>query len=202
MNLPTRKIAIFKTVALLCVISLLLLCLANTTLAAQDQDTQSTRLLHAGLDLFPSFLAADQHITDKLDKNGNLVLYIVHHNDKRTAQKVAARLREIKKIKGTPLKVVIVRDDYDDFQLQQPAGIFIAQPNLPHLAAVVNYGKQKSIITFSPFVGDVTLGVAGSIAVTARILPQVNMATLADSNLDLKPFFLRIASRYPEAKTN
>lgn len=186
----------------LCISSMLLFCLVTASLAAQDQDTHSCRRLHAGLDLFPSFLAADQQITDKQDRDGNLVIYIVHHNDRRTAQRVAARLRDIKTIKGSPLKVVIVRDDYEEFQEQQPAGIFIAQPHLPHLSAVVNYGKQKSIITFSPFVGDVTLGVTGSIAVTARILPQVNMTTLAESKLVLKPFFLRIASRYPEIEIN
>jgi hypothetical protein len=97
---------------------------------------------------------------------------------------------------------VIVRDDYDDFHSQQPAGIFIAQPHLPHLAAMVDYGKEQSIITFSPFVGDVSQGVTGSIAVTARILPQVNLTTLADSKLYLKPFFLRIATPYPETEIN
>jgi hypothetical protein len=186
----------------LCTCSMLLFCLLVAPLAAQDRDSQSTRRLHAGLDLFPSFLAADQQLASKKDRDGNLLIYIVHHNDRRTAQKIASRLRDLQKIKGIPLKVVIVRDDYAEFHKQQPAGIFIAQANLPHLAAVINFGKQKSIITFSPFVGDVDLGVAGSIAITARILPQVNMTTLADSRLDLKPFFLRIASRYPEVEIN
>lgn len=202
MHLIKGKIAIGKTSSWLCIGSMLLVCLATASLAGQDQDTHSARLLHAGLDLFPSFLAADQQIADKLDKDGNLIIYIVHHNDSRTAQTVATRLLDIKKIKGAPIKVVIVRDDDDDFYSLQPSGIFIAQPHLPHLAAVVYYGKQKSIITFSPFAGDVTLGVAGSIAVTARILPQVNTTTLADSKLNLKPFFLRIASRYPEVELN
>ncbi len=200
MILHKRNIASLKTSCGLCLVGMLLLCLVTASLAAQNLDSHSTRRLYAGLDLFPSFLAADQQITAKKDADGNLVIYIVHHNDRRTAQKVAARLRDIKKIKGTPLKVVIVRDDYDEFHSQQPAGIFIAQPHLPHLAAVVNYGKAKSIITFSPFVGDVTLGVTGSIAVTARILPQVNLTTLTDSKLDLKPFFLRIATHYPETE--
>ena len=181
---------------------ILLLSLVKASLAAPDQNSHVARRLRAGLDLFPSFLAADLRIKDKLDKNGDLILYIVHHNDKRTAQKIASKLRDIKTIKGAPLKVIIVRDDYDDFQNYQPAAIFIAQPHLPHLAAVVNYGKQNSIITFSPFDGDVNLGVTGSISITARILPQVNTMTLADSKLHLKPFFLRIASRYPEVEIN
>lgn len=197
-----KKIVILKTASWFSICVMLLVCLVDSCLAAQDQDTYSARRLRAGLDLFPSFLAADQHIADKKDKDGNLVIYIVHHNDRRSALKVAAQLKDIKNIKGIPLKIIIVRDDYEDFHREEPAGIFIAQPHLPHLAAVVNYGKQNSIITFSPFVGDVTLGVAGSIAVTARILPQVNMTTLADSNLSLKAFFLRIASHYPEVETN
>lgn len=65
-----------------------------------------------------------------------------------------------------------------------------------------NYGKQSNIITFPPFVGDVTLGVAGPIAIIARILPQLNMTTIAASKSALKPFFLRIAFRYPEVEIN
>ncbi|MEN8256394.1 MAG: hypothetical protein ABFS09_00875 [Thermodesulfobacteriota bacterium] len=197
-----RKIDAFKTSSCLFLCGILLLCLVKASLAAQDQDSHIARRLRAGLDLFPSFLAADLHIKDKLDKKGYLILYVVHHNDKRTAQKIASKLLDIKAIKGAPLKVIIVRDDYDDLQSYEPAAIFIAQPQLPHLPAIVNYGKQKSIITFSPFVGDVNLGVTGSISVTARILPQVNMTTLGDSKLNLKPFFLRIASRYPEVEIN
>ena len=86
---PANKITFTKIPGWLCVCALLVLCLAKGSLAAQEQDTHSSRLLHAGLDLFPSFLAADRNITEKKDSDGNLVLYIVHHNDRRTAQKVA-----------------------------------------------------------------------------------------------------------------
>lgn len=200
-----KKTAFFKTSFWfsICICSILLVCLAKASLATQNQNTHSTRLLHAGIDLFPSFLAADRHISEKRDKDGFLVIYVVHHNDQRIAQKIATHLGDIKKIKGIPLKVVVVRDAYDEFHTQQqPAGIFIAQPHLPQIAAVVNYGKQESIITFSPYPTDITLGVAGSIAITARILPQVNTKTLTDSKLELKPFFLRIAWRYPESELN
>lgn len=201
-----KKTAFLKTSFWLsiCICSILQVCLAKASWAGSHQDTQSTRLLHAGIDLFPSFLAADRHISEKRDKDGFLVIYIVHHNDQRIAQKIATHLRDIKKIKNIPLKILIVRDAYDEFHklAEHPAGIFIAQPHLPHIAAVVNYGKQESVITFSPFPTDISLGVAGSIAITARILPQVNTKTLADSKLELKPFFLRIAWRYPESELN
>ncbi len=196
-----KKTAFIKTSSCLFICGILMVCLVNIALAGQDQDTRSARRLRAGLDLFPSFLAADTRITEKQDRDGNLVIYIMHHNDRRTAQKVAAQLRDIKNIKDLPLKIVILRDDYDDLHKGHPAAIFISQPHLPHLAAIVNYGKQKSIITFSPFVDDVTSGVTGSIAVNARILPQVNITTLADSKLNLRPFFLRIASHYPVVET-
>lgn len=196
-----RKTALFKTSSRLSICGMLLLCLVQAPLAAQDQNAHAERLLSAGLDIFPSFLAADQQLTDKLDKDGYLLLYIVHHNNQRRAQIIAARLKDIKKIRGLPLRVVIMRDYDALFSQEQPAAIFIAQPRLPHLAGLVLYGKEKSIITFSPFAGDITLGVCGSITVTARILPQVNMTTLAESRLRLKPFFLRIASPYPEVET-
>lgn len=199
MTFMRGKRALKRTMGRLCCSAVLVLgCLVTTAPAGQDQDNHASRLLHAGLDLFPSFLAADQQISAKQDKDGKLLIYIVHHNDRRTAQHVASQLLDIETIKNLPLRVVVIRDDDDAFHQEQPAGIFIAQPHLPHLASVVTYGISKSILTFSPFAGDVSKGVAGSIAVTARILPQVNTTTLADSRLVLKPFFLRIASHYPE----
>jgi MarR-like DNA-binding transcriptional regulator SgrR of sgrS sRNA len=150
----------------------------------------------AGLELFPSFLAADQQIKTKQDENGTLQLIIIYNNDKRTAEKMASRLQQIGKIKSIPIHTVVTQSKAFEHSTVQPAGIFISQKNVHNLNTIVQYGKQHSIITFSPFSKDLQQGVTGSISITARIRPEINMSTLKSSHLTMKPFFLRISTPY------
>ncbi len=159
-------------------------------------DGPEARRLMAGLELFPSFLAADQKIKTKKDVGGTLQLVILYQNDKRTAEKMAARLNQIGKIKSLPIHITISQTHSFHPTKIKPAGIFISQNNIGNLNAIVQYGKEHSIITFSPFTTDLKKGVTGSISITARIRPQVNMETLKSSHLAIKPFFLRISKQY------
>lgn len=159
-------------------------------------DGPEARRLMAGLELFPSFLAADKQIQTKQNNKGNLKLVILYNNDKRTAEKMAARLKQIGKIKSIPISTQVAQSNTFDPREMKPAGIFISQENIGNLNAIVQYGKRNSIITFSPFTKDLQRGVTGSISITARIRPQVNMNTLKSSHLAIKPFFLRISKQY------
>lgn len=164
---------------------------------ATAMDGPEVRLLMAGLELFPSFLAADQQIQSKRNDDGALQLVIIYNNDKRTADKMASRLKQIGKIKSIPINTTVTQSGSFKELSGKPAGIFISQDNIGNLNSIVQYGKQHSIITFSPFSADLEQGVTGSISVTSRIRPQVNMLTLKSSHLAIKPFFLRISKQYP-----
>ncbi len=154
------------------------------------------RRLMAGLELFPSFLAADKQIQTKQNKEGSLQLVILYNNDRRTAEKMASRLEQIGRIKSIPIVTTVIKSSTFNPSEGQLAGIFISQENIINLKFIVQYGKQNSIITFSPFTKDLQRGVTGSISITARIRPQVNMNTLKSSHLAIKPFFLRISKQY------
>ena len=175
---------------LLICLSLLLPCQATAI------DGLESRRLIAGLELFPSFLAADQKIKTKQDKNGTLQLIIIYNNDKKTAEKMALRLQQIGKIKSIPIHTIVTQSSAFKKSVIQPAGIFISQKNVLNLNTIIQYGKQHSIITFSPFPQDLQQGVTGSISITACIRPEINMTTLKSSNLTMKPFFLRISTPY------
>ncbi len=160
-------------------------------------DGAAMRRLMAGLELFPSFLAADQKIQTKQDANGFLQLIILYTNDKRTAEKMAKRLMLIATIKSIPIQTTIVKaTDFSQIP-DKTAGIFISQNNIDNLDSITLYGEQHSIITFSPFSNDLKHGITGSLLITARIRPHVNLDTVKKSNLSLKPFFLRISTLYP-----
>lgn len=163
---------------------------------AMAMDGPEARRLMAGLELFPSFLAADTEIKSKQNDTGSLQLVILYNTDKRTAERMASRLEQIGKIKSIPISTTVIKSRDFNPAAMQPAGIFISQDNIANLNAIIRYGRQNSIITFSPFTKDLQQGVTGSISITARIRPQVNMNTLKQSHLRIKPFFLRISKQY------
>lgn len=165
---------------------------------AAAMDGSEARKLMAGLELFPSFLAADQDIHTKQDPQGGLQLVILYNNDRRTAEKMAARLKQIGTIKSMPIHTIVAQSHTFKQLNLKPAGIFISQENINNLNTIVKYGEKHSIIIFSPFANDLKQGVTGSIAITARIRPQVNMNSLKISHLAIKPFFLRISTQYTQ----
>jgi len=148
----------------------------------------------AGLELFPSFLAADQDIRDKKGEDGHLLLLLVYTDKRQKAETMATRLLEVQKIRSVPVRVeVVTADELTQNASQRVAGIFLTQPLLEHLPAVIDFGTSRQVIVFSPFVGDVQRGILGGIVIKATILPQVNESTMRQSDLRLKSFFLRIS---------
>ena len=187
--IPTHKV----------IIGLLLTLVLQLTAAlpVMAADAPELRRLRAGLDLFPSFLAADTAIASKVaPTDGKLHIALIYDSNQRLAIQEAARLQKVGQIRHLPIIVDIMRPTALLANSTPLAGIFITQPQLAQLTKIVHYGKAHSIITFSPFIGDVALGVSGGISVTARILPKVNIPTLKASGLRIKPFFLRVASLY------
>ncbi|MFP4423558.1 MAG: hypothetical protein ACLFRG_23755, partial [Desulfococcaceae bacterium] len=151
----------------------------------------------AGLDLFPSVLAADAEIADKRGPDGALPLVVLHQTDRELAEEMARRLARTGTIRGIPIRVEIARDPASLHGTgPPPAGMFLAEPRIGDLEAVIQFGRENRRLVFSPFAGDVERGVPAGIAVSDRILPLVNAEALESFGLRLKPFFLRIAEVY------
>lgn len=64
------------------------------------------------------------------------------------------------------------------------------------LQIITNQAIQKQIITYSPFKGNVESGVLGGLSVETKVRPYINMKTLIESQIQLKPFFLKVIKRY------
>ncbi len=151
----------------------------------------------AGLDLFPSVLAADAEIAGKRGPDGKLSLVVLYQTDRELAAEMARRLTRTGTIRGIPIRVEITRDPRPlHGTAPPPAGIFLAEPRIGDLEAVTEFGRENRRLVFSPFAGDVERGVPAGIAVSDRILPLVNAEALDAFGLRLKPFFLRIAEVY------
>lgn len=153
--------------------------------------------LEAGMDFFPSFLAADADITRKAAPDGHLDLVILHRGDLGTAERLARRLEQVGRVRGLPIRVTLSDDiQLSRFRAHPPAGLFLAQPRIDDLHQVLDWGRKHGRIVFSPFRGDVARGVPGGVSVREVVLPLVNQRTMERWGIRLKPFFLRIARRH------
>jgi len=177
---------------MLCIV----LCFCVTVYARpSDKDV---RLISAGLDLFSSFLAADLGIASKSDTDGRLLLVLVYRDDELRAGVLVERLKWIDTIRGISVRIQLLAvSDLETLNIDVPAGIFISQRlDDQNLHSVIQYSIQHKVLLFSPFASDVNKGVATGISVTDRILPYINVKSVHESGIRLKPFFLKIAKRY------
>ena len=149
----------------------------------------------AGARLFRAFLSADIDVDKKtVDKNQILVLFL-YSDDKNRAANLATRfLGDAKDIHGIPLNVEFSSDtSLANYRARVPAGIFLAQPpNDAALKSLVRYGIEHHVIVYSPFEGNVESGITGGLAVEAQVRPYVNLSTLSQSNISLKPLFFKV----------
>jgi hypothetical protein len=164
-------------------------------LNAGDKEAQR---IWAGLDLFPSILAADRGIGSKTGPDGKLLLVLKYSDDRSAVQEMASHLEKVTTIRAIPIRIELTKDpSFKSYNDEQVAGIFIAQKISPDfISAAIHFGQKHHVIIFSPFKGDVERGVSGGIIISDRILPYVNMETMQKSAIHLKPFFLRIAKTH------
>ena len=182
----------------LCVkIGLVILCglapiLGTTTLA---QDLLSPRL-QIGINLLPAIIAANQRLA-ATDISQNLPIYLLFREDRYQAEQLKPRLDQVGKIRGRTLEVMPI--SLDALLASEPlplSVVFITEPLDVQLPDLVRFAQQQRVLLFSPFAGDVERGVTAGFQVTDKVLPLVNMASLKQSKIQLKAFFLRIAVKH------
>lgn len=184
-----------KTLSLLLVLILLSAPGKGVLLA----DTFSDSRIHVGLKLFRTLVTADLGVAQKTNDAGELPVVLVYVNSDKEAHRFQQGLQSsFKTVKTIPVKVYVrtvsqlLQDDS-----KTPAAIFITQLlNQSELDALVRLCIERHIILFSPFEGDVEKGVLGGLSVQATVRPLINMRTLKNSQLRIKPFYLKVARQY------
>lgn len=158
-------------------------------------DTAQKRRILVGLKLFPAVIAANEHLLEEEPKP--LKLLIIYHDDADYAKELAETLRRVEHIKGRELKVDVMSfAKLLNGSSTPPDALFLSERLVDDIPAVAAYGIQHGVITFSPFNGDVELGILAGISISDRILPYINNGTLRRTQLSLKPFFLKVAEIY------
>ncbi len=171
--------------------------LLSVSVGASLAGEREARRVWAGLDLFPSLLAADLDIANKQHSDGSLLLVLVYLDNREAAEEMAWRLERIEEIRNMPVRVELTDDpSLKNYEDRPPFGIFLTQPMPRELQSIVLYGRDHQVIVFSPFEGDVERGVLGGIDVAERVLPYINSEAMRLAQIRIKPFFLKIAKQH------
>ena len=178
-------------------VGLIVLCalVQITAVTSQAKGGLSPRL-QIGVNLLPAIIAANKSLTT-IDTSQNLPVYLVYREDPNQAGDLKPHINQIEKIRGRSLEVMIIA--LDELLASEPrplAVIFITEPLDQRLPDLVRFAQQQRALLFSPFKGDVEQGVATGFQVTDKVLPLVNTASLKQSKIQLKAFFLRIAVKH------
>lgn len=172
----------------------LLAGLLPATLYADETERMRTQV---GLKLFPTLLAADQAISQKQTHDGKLLLLLVYRDRKKPTIQLAKQLARIETIRGIPILTrVVTISELSEQPMEEVAGIFLAENLNGEIDTVISLSESYSLISFSPFRGDVERGILGGIYISEQILPYINGPTLQASKISLKPFYLKVAKKY------
>jgi sulfite reductase alpha subunit-like flavoprotein len=177
-------------------IGFLIITIPCILLAFPDIEGSDNRRLLIAVDLFPSFLASDKNIHNKIDIDDKLHVVIAYQYDQQTAEDMAQRLKNLGKIRGIPLTVKsLTVNDIEHSNNEKIAGIFISESMIP-LKPIINKSIVNQFIVFSPFEGDVEKGATGGLYINEKILPYININTMNLAKINMKSFFLRVSKKY------
>jgi hypothetical protein len=179
----------------LTIASLLLPLLAITNATAQAQDTISPRL-QIGINLLPAIIAANKSVINS-EPDAELSIYLVYKVNRYLAEQLQTRLAQRGSIRERRLEIAAVQlGDLLTRKLPPNSTIFIVEPGDARLERLIEFASQQRALLFSPYQGDVELGVNAGFKVTDKVLPLVNIDSLKRSKIQLKAFFLRIAVKH------
>jgi len=180
---------------------LLSIVISNVNVCAQDNH------VWMGIDLFLTIVGEIKDIDSKqnIEKNESYLLLVLIYKDKKNfSEKLANYIAiKIQDIKGRQVKVEVTREPMALFASNKKiAGIFLVQKFLYHtddnnlFQNIIHFAQAKTIITFSPFYGDLKRGIVASMDISDIILPYINLTALEQSKIKINEFFLDICTIY------
>jgi len=163
--------------------------------AASAQESLPPRL-QIGINLLPAVIAANNGLAT-VGLDSNLPIYLVYSDNDHLAEMLKQSLGRIDRIRKHAIDIQTIKlDDLLALDPEPFSSVFITEQLDSRLPQMIQFSRQQRALLFSPFKGDVKLGVATGFQVTDRVLPMVNVESLKQSKIQLKAFFLRIAVKY------
>jgi hypothetical protein len=182
------------------VVALFLMATIVCAATPSTSDDFTDRRLTIGAKIFRALLAADIDLERKTTADGKLNLCLLYLDDPKNAAIVARALtnRDDSRIRGKEVHIEILPfTQVVNAPPDRYAGIFLTQKlNESELSQLVTFSSRHSIISFSPYEGDIERGVQGGIAVEARVRPYLNLTALRNAGIRLKSFFMEVAKKH------
>jgi len=161
---------------------------------AAPLDPNQERRVEMGTGWFRGMLTADVDIEKKTMPDGRLLVVFIYIEDGRRARDVAKAFAEGAPIRKHPVVAEAVAEKDLASYTAVPAGVFLVQPpETRSLRSIVDFGRARRILVYSPFEGHVEVGVPGGLAVEAQVRAFINEKALAASQITLKDLFLQAA---------
>jgi hypothetical protein len=179
--------------------SVLMLWLLLATFVPAVADTFTDRRITVGQKLFRTMLVSNLNYKSNISSDDNIYVDLLYQYDNEQAKKLAKGLTlELATINGVP---VIVRlfsiTEYINGSQVSSLGAFITEKlDINSINKVIAKGEINQHILFSPFEGDVEKGVMAGLSVESRVRPYVNIFALKQSNIEMKPFFIKVSKLY------
>lgn len=152
--------------------------------------------LQIGVNLLPAVIAANKGLVN-FPADQPLPIYMVYLENDHLAEQLKRSIGRIGLIKKRQLDTrVLPIGELLALEIQPMSTIFIVEPMESRLGDLIEYSQTRRALLFSPFKGDVGMGVATGFLVTDRVRPLVNLESLQQSKIQLKAFFLRIAVKH------
>ncbi|MFY9142033.1 hypothetical protein [Sulfuricurvum sp.] len=151
-------------------------------------------LLNAHIRMIPKIMALDTKITSKFTLNKANLAVIYDNNRKANAQKIADDMVQYYngKVADIPFATIVLSAD-ELANRHDIAFIYLTQMSTPSIKKVAKWGSTNSIATFSYNVGDLELGVLGSITIERSTIIYINKNVLKLGNLRFNDTLFQIA---------
>ncbi|MCB1626579.1 MAG: hypothetical protein KDI48_02555 [Xanthomonadales bacterium] len=159
-------------------------------------DSYDERRMRAGARLFRALLVADLDLRSRAAEDGELHVVLLGANSSEENELRRHMLPQgdaPPQLGGLPMQIEVRELAALDGD-PRPAAVFIARPlGGQELAQLVQWSRQRQVVLYSPFEGDVERGVMAGLSVEAKVLPYLNQAALEAAGVSLKPLFLKVA---------
>ena len=152
--------------------------------------------LQIGIGLLPAVMAANKQLS-RVESGKSLPVYLVYRENLHLARQLEETLGRDSKVRGHALDIKSISlGSLHNNKVDALTTIFLVESLDSHLAEMIEFTRERQLLLFSPFKGDVERGASAGFQVTHKVLPAVNMTTLKASKIQLKAFFLRVAVKH------
>lgn len=142
--------------------------------------------------IFPAIVKYDLKVDKKLIY-GKIRISILYQS---SFEKKAKKLKKLISKKYSNFSLELIPQNLIFKNLKNTSAIYLFNLDTEYIDYVVNFAKQRNLITFSNTPSLLQYGVAVSILNKRRVRPVLNRAVLKESNISLSSTLLKVSFIY------